>query len=134
MAGRGSRRAGPELPGRGRGWVTRQSGRVEREAFVDASAGPPRWSFTRLIFLGITGISLYFLLPNIAEVLIAWDRLGDIDPGYVAAIVVCTVLSFVCPWELQAITLNTNKWFPLVTSQLAANAFNKITPGGGITW
>jgi hypothetical protein len=34
---------------------------------------------------------------------------------------------------LQRLALRTHGWFPVVTTQLAGNAFNRITPGGGAT-
>src|SRR5262249_7970398 len=127
MARRGTSRAGE------RAWLTDRSGQVERDAIADARAGAPRWSLTRLLFLGVTGVCLYFLLPSIAEVLAAWDRLGALAPGGICVILVCGAASLGCQWELQAITLGTRDWFSLITTHLAANSFNKITPGGGAT-
>ena len=45
----------------------------------------------------------------------------------------CALGSFACVWLVQAIALGTRDWFSVVTTQLAGNAFNRITPGGGAT-
>ena len=36
-------------------------------------------------------------------------------------------------WVVQAVALGTRDWFSVITTQLAGNAFNRITPGGGAT-
>ena len=36
-------------------------------------------------------------------------------------------------WVVQAIAIGTRDWFAVITTQLAGNAFNRITPGGGAT-
>jgi uncharacterized protein (TIRG00374 family) len=81
----------------------------------------------------VTGICLYLFLPSIAEVFEAWNRLGDLHPAWVVAIVACEIASFVCVWLLQGITLHTRDAFVVSTTHLAGNAFNRITPGGGAT-
>jgi uncharacterized protein (TIRG00374 family) len=45
----------------------------------------------------------------------------------------CAIASFACIWVVQAIALGSRNWFAIVTSQLAGNSFNRITPGGGAT-
>lgn len=93
----------------------------------------PRWSFGRLLLLGITALCLYVFAPSIAEVFEAWDKLGDVHPVAIPAILLLEVGAFWCMWMLQRIALRTHGWFPVVTTQLAGNAFNRITPGGGAT-
>ncbi len=36
-------------------------------------------------------------------------------------------------WVLQRISLGTTQWYSIVTTQLAGNAFSRVTPGGGAT-
>ena len=98
-----------------------------------ASAPRRRWSVGRVLFLVVTGLCLYLFLPSIAEVFRAWDRLGEFHPAWIAAIVVCQVLSFACVWFLQGITLHSDDAFVIITTHLAGNSFNRITPGGGAT-
>jgi hypothetical protein len=91
----------------------------------------PRWG--RIVLLAITAICLYVFAPSIAEVFEAWDRLGEVHPLAVILVCVCEAASFVCVWMLQRISLGTTQWFSVATSQLAGNAFNRVTPGGGAT-
>jgi len=103
---------------------------------ADAIAVPTRshrWSLGRVAFLVATGICLYIFAPSIAEVFEAWGRLGEVHPAGLLAVGVLEALSFVCIWMLQRICLRTSAWFSVATSQLAGNAFNRITPGGGAT-
>ena len=92
-----------------------------------------RWSPGRLFFLAVTGLCLYLLLPSLAEVFEAWKHLGDFQPAWVVVMLVCETLSFACVWLLQAITLRCDDPFVITTTQLAGNAFNRVTPGGGAT-
>lgn len=101
-------------------------------AAVDARP-PSRWSAGRLILLAATGLCLYVFFPSIAEVFKAWDRLGEVHPA--ALVVVCAFEfgAFACMWVLQKIALRTKNWFAVITTHLAGNAFNRVTPGGGAT-
>jgi len=83
--------------------------------------------------LVVTAMCLYLLAPSIGEVFAAWGRLGDVRPLWLIPAVLCAVGTFACLWLVQAIALGTRNWFAVITSQLAGNAFNRITPGGGAT-
>ncbi|MEX0948401.1 MAG: lysylphosphatidylglycerol synthase transmembrane domain-containing protein [Acidimicrobiia bacterium] len=103
-----------------------------RTATDPAAAGfRPRWG--RIALLAITGICLYVFAPSLAEVFEAWDRLGEVHPLAVIAVVACEAASFLCVWMLQRISIGTTQWFSVAMSQLAGNAFNRVTPGGGAT-
>src|SRR5262245_53539616 len=91
------------------------------------------WSPARVALLLVSAVCLYFLAPNIAEVLAAWDRLGDVHPVWLVPAVLCGVGSFACVWVVQAVALGTRRCFAVITTQLAGNAFNRVTPGGGAT-
>ncbi len=92
-----------------------------------------RWSLGRVAFLLATGVCLYVFAPSIAEVFEAYDRLGEVHPAALIAVIALEGLSFVCIWVLQRICLRTTAWFSVSMSQLAGNAFNRVTPGGGAT-
>src|SRR4029079_18126992 len=62
-----------------------------------------------------------------------YDRLGDVEPIWLLPAVLCALGSFACVWLVQGIALGTHDWFSVVTTQLAGNAFNRVTPGGGAT-
>jgi uncharacterized protein (TIRG00374 family) len=93
----------------------------------------PNWTIGRVVFLAFSAICIYLFAPSIAEVFSAYDRLGDVQPLFLLPAAVCAVLSFGCVWLVQAVALGTRDWFSVITTQLAGNAFNRITPGGGAT-
>jgi uncharacterized protein (TIRG00374 family) len=93
----------------------------------------PNWTVGRVAFLAISAICLYFFAPSIAEVFSAYDRLGRVQPLFLLPAVICAIASFACVWLVQALALGTRDWFSVVTTQLAGNGFNRITPGGGAT-
>jgi uncharacterized protein (TIRG00374 family) len=92
-----------------------------------------RWSIWRVAFLLLSGLCLYVFAPSIGEVFEAWDRLGEVHPLAVIVLLALEGASLMCVWLLQRIALRTSEWFSVITSQLAGNAFNRITPGGGAT-
>ncbi len=94
---------------------------------------PPRWSIGRILLLAVTALCLYLFAPSIAEVFEASNKLGEIHPIAIPFILAFEFASFACTWILQRIALRTHGWFPIVTTQLAGNFFNRITPGGGAT-
>jgi uncharacterized protein (TIRG00374 family) len=106
-------------------------GAVESRVVVDVRTGRRGWSWGRIAFLVITGICFYVFAPSLAEVFNAWDHLGDVHPIALLAVLACEGASFVCWWALIRIALRTRDWFAIATTQLAANAFNQVTPGGG---
>jgi uncharacterized protein (TIRG00374 family) len=108
---------------------------VERQAATALAEAtqPHRWSWGRIALLATTAICVYVFAPSIADVFAAWDRLGEVHPVAVIAVLACEAASFVCVWQLQRICLRTKEWFSVAMSQLAGNAFNRVTPGGGAT-
>jgi uncharacterized protein (TIRG00374 family) len=85
------------------------------------------------LLLGFSAVCLYFFAPSIAEVFSAYDHLGRIQIIWLLPAVVCAIASFACVWFVQAVALGTRDVFSVVTTQLAGNAFNRVTPGGGAT-
>jgi uncharacterized protein (TIRG00374 family) len=84
----------------------------------------------RLLALIVAAVVLYGAAPAILEVLGAYRRLKDVDPGWWAAVLVTTVVSTWCMCALQRLALDRAAWFPVTTSQLAGAAFSKVVPGG----
>jgi uncharacterized protein (TIRG00374 family) len=84
----------------------------------------------RTLFLLVAFVSLYLLWPSVGEVFNQWRSLTRLKPEWVAVALGVEALSFVSVWELQRIALQTKRWFPVATSQLAGNAFGRIIPGG----
>jgi putative heme transporter len=106
---------------------------TSRAPFEQRERRPRRRLITRGFMLAIAALCLYLLAPAIGEVFSAWRRLGQVHPAWMVPAVVCAVASFACLWVVQAVALGTRDWFAVINSQLAANAFNRVTPGGGAT-
>jgi putative heme transporter len=85
---------------------------------------------TRVVFLLVTAISFYLLFPSLVAVFGSWRDLFELEPQWVAIAFGFEALSFLSIWTLQRIALQTPSWFAVGTSQLAANAFGRIVPGG----
>jgi len=95
---------------------------------------PVWWRYARSgLFVLVTGVSLYLLLPSLLEVFSSWRSLADLTWYWAALSVVSEAASFVCLWELNRIALHDKSWFVIGTSQLSGNAVGKIVPGGGAT-
>jgi uncharacterized protein (TIRG00374 family) len=92
-----------------------------------------RFSVGRLLLLAVTGICLYLLAPSIVEVFAASGRLDEFNPIWLVVILASETASFACIWALQRILMPDVGWFDGAMTQLAGNAFNRITPGGGAT-
>jgi uncharacterized protein (TIRG00374 family) len=84
----------------------------------------------RGVLLAITGVSLYLLAPALLEVFGAWDRLGDISPLWFVAMILLQIGSYASMWWVQKISVRARHIGPVVTSQLASNAFGRVVPGG----
>ncbi|MEA2480801.1 MAG: putative heme transporter [Thermoleophilaceae bacterium] len=108
---------------------------IERRAAVEHEIErepPPGPSLRRTAFwLVVTGVSLYLVAPSLIEVLGSWSDIADIAPLWLVAMLALQVASTACLWALQRIALHTDRWAPVITSQLASNALSKIAPGGG---
>lgn len=90
-----------------------------------------RWRLAgRGLFLLVSLVSLYLLLPSLLEVFTSWRDLLELNPTWVAIALGFEALSFVAIWQLQRIALQTGAWLPVSLSQLAGNAFGRVIPGG----
>ncbi len=107
---------------------------VERELELQRSrdASTPLPSLRRtVIWLAITGVSLYLVAPGLIDVLGSAGELTTIQPLWFPAMAILQVLAFVCLWAVQRIALADPPWAPVAESQLAGNALSKIAPAGG---
>ncbi len=98
-------------------------------------AGPPAaqrryWSPWRVLFLIVSALTLYFLLPKIVDVFEGWDELEEISWPWFVVMLGFQVGSFTCMWWLIRIALPTTDWFTAATSQMAGAAVTKAVPGG----
>lgn len=105
---------------------------VEHEIERGEAAEPAGRSLRRtLIWLTVTGVSLYLVAPSLLEVLGSWDDAARLAPAWLAAMAVLQAASVACLWELQRLAIHTRQWYPVISSQLAGNALARIAPGGG---
>ncbi|HZG50318.1 MAG TPA: hypothetical protein VEY90_12425, partial [Thermoleophilaceae bacterium] len=84
----------------------------------------------RGVFLAITAVSLYLLAPALLEVFGAFDQLDDFNPLWYVAMVALQLGSYGCMWAVQHLAVRGERLGPVITSQLAANAFGRVVPGG----
>jgi len=86
---------------------------------------------SNLLWLAITGISLYLVAPSLIDVLGSWSDLDRIDWLWFPAMFVLQLGSLACLWAVQRMALRGARWPDVIESQLAGNALSKIAPAGG---
>ena len=105
---------------------------VEQEIRRGEAESRPRAKLVRtLVWLAITGVSLYLVAPSILAVLGSWSRVEELAPIWLVAMVALQGAMLVCLWALQRLALHVRGWSAVATSQLAGGALAKIAPGGG---
>jgi uncharacterized protein (TIRG00374 family) len=87
----------------------------------------------RAIALALTGLVIYGVAPAIGEVLGAWPKVANLKPYWLVGMVLAEVLSCLCLWELQALSIGTRDTTAVATSQLAGGALGRVIPGGAAT-
>jgi uncharacterized protein (TIRG00374 family) len=87
----------------------------------------------RGLLLLVTGVSLYLLAPALIGVFGAFDELDEINPLWFVAMVALQVGSFACAWGILRLAVRARQWRPVILSQLAANSFGRVVPGGAAT-
>jgi putative heme transporter len=84
-----------------------------------------------VIWLAITGVSLYLVAPSLIEVFGSWSDLDRLSPAWLGAMALSQTAALACLWGLQRLALHGASWSAVVSSQLAGGALAKIAPGGG---
>jgi uncharacterized protein (TIRG00374 family) len=84
----------------------------------------------RGLLLAVSAVSLYLFAPALLQVFGAFDELDEISPLWFPAMVVLQAGSYACTWAIQRLAVRTQRWGPVITSQLASNAFGRVVPGG----
>jgi uncharacterized protein (TIRG00374 family) len=85
----------------------------------------------RSLMLAVTGFFLYLLAPGLVELFSSWPQLRELGIGWLLLMFALEVGSFASLWLLQKLALQAKRWLPIITSQLAGNAFGRVVPGGG---
>jgi uncharacterized protein (TIRG00374 family) len=84
----------------------------------------------RGLLLAGTAVSLYLLAPALLEVFGAFAELDEISPLWFPAMIALQIGSYACMWGIQRLAVRAERWGPVITSQLASNAFGRVVPGG----
>ena len=91
---------------------------------------PTRRQYVKsVVFLAVTAVSLYLLLPSLISVFSSWRSLEHLDWPFAVLVILFEVASSFCLWELDRIALASKGWFPIACAQLAGNALGRIVPG-----
>jgi len=84
----------------------------------------------RALLLAVTAVSLYLVAPALLEVFGAFDELDEISLLWFPVMVALQVGSYASIWGIQRLAVRADRWGPVITSQLASNAFGRVVPGG----
>lgn len=84
----------------------------------------------RVIALIVAAIGLYVVWPSLVAVLASAGDLDEIRWPWFLVIAALEVASYGCMWLLIGLTLGSQRWYLIGTSQVAGNAFSKAVPGG----
>jgi uncharacterized protein (TIRG00374 family) len=82
------------------------------------------------VAIGLTGVSLYVVLPSLSRTIAAWPELSSSSPLWLIGSFLFESASFACTFGLQRLVLRTKKWFAVVAAGLAGNAVTNVLPGG----
>lgn len=104
---------------------------IERRESEAADESGGRSLRATIIWLAITGVSLYLVAPSLIDVLGEADEVVQLQPLWLLAIAALQFAAVACLWEVQRIAIHVPGWKPIIASQLAANALSKIAPAGG---
>jgi uncharacterized protein (TIRG00374 family) len=96
-----------------------------------APAKRPRSLVRTMVWLAITGVSLYLVLPSILDTLGSWGDIKRFAPGWLLVMLLSQTASLACLWALQHIAIAVASWTAVISSQLAGNGLAKVAPGGG---
>jgi hypothetical protein len=103
----------------------------QRTETVDVEAKPKRRLGRTIFWVGVTGVSLYLVVPSVVEVLGSWRDITRFSVGSLAGMAALQLAALACLWGLQHVALRAPRWRPVISSQLAGNALAKFAPGGG---
>lgn len=84
-----------------------------------------------IIWLSVTGISLYLVFPSLVDTFSSWRQITRFSPLWLLVMFGLQVGSMACLWDLQRLALHAPRWKPVISAQLASNALSNIAPGGG---
>lgn len=87
----------------------------------------------RAIWLAVTAVSVYLVIPSVVEVFSSWPELERLRPGSLLIMSLLMLLSLMSFWVLIGLCLDSTEWVLMAMSQLASSAVARIVPGGAAT-
>jgi uncharacterized protein (TIRG00374 family) len=109
--------------------------RAEEERFAEQerrSAARTRRQILRwIVTLVLAAVALYVVGPTLVEVFSSAPHLRRITWWWFPIMFVLQAASLAALWAVQWISIRHTRWWPVIASQLAGNAFGRVVPGGG---
>jgi uncharacterized protein (TIRG00374 family) len=91
----------------------------------------PRSFRRNAVWLVITLVSLYLVLPSLVATFADWDQITQFSWVWLLVMLGLQVAVCAVQWDLQRVALHGAPWRPVIAAQLASNALSNIAPGGG---
>jgi uncharacterized protein (TIRG00374 family) len=91
----------------------------------------PRSLLRNVVWLVITLVSLYLVLPSLIATFSSWRQITRFSWLSLLSMFALQVGVCACLWDLQKVALQEARWRAVITAQLASNALSNIAPGGG---
>ena len=70
----------------------------------------PRRLRRNVLWLGVTGVSLYLVFPSVVDVFGSWRQITRFSLASLAAMAVLQVAANACLWDLQRLALRAPHW------------------------
>ncbi len=109
---------------------------LPRTVVVYSPAEPPktgpgfRIPVKTLVFMGAAAVGFYLIWPQLLGFWDAVPGLRTIEWWWFALMVALEAASYACYWAMMQVTLRERRWFVVAMTQMTANAFARVVPGG----
>jgi uncharacterized protein (TIRG00374 family) len=109
---------------------------IPRVVVVHSPAEPPRTGpgfripVKTLVFMGAAAVGFYLIWPQLLGFWDAVPGLRTIEWWWFALMLALEAASYACYWGMMQVTLRERRRFVVAMTQLSANAFARVVPGG----
>lgn len=109
---------------------------LDREVIVYSPAKPPRTGpgiripVKTLVFLAAAAVGFYLIWPQLLGFWDAVPGLRTIEWWWFALMLALEAACYACYWGMMQVTLRERRWFVVAMTQMSANAFARVVPGG----
>ena len=90
-----------------------------------------RLPLRNVVWLAITGVSLYLVFPSLVETFSSWHQITSFSALSLLGMGALQTGVFACQWDVQRLALGGVSWRAVIAAQLTSNALVEIVPGGG---